>query len=847
MLKVFLVSFLLSLGLPSGESGSFVPEEEMMTDMLEAVARFSEYIVKDFVPCETRNAIGEACGFFVGDRPERASAEPGVRTNADFSMLCAFLVKYAKPRGVALPEGVSYEMLEDMARKSLVYAYSTHRAVRLHKCENGQFWGTNGLWHHVWESSLWAFSLAWSAFFQWDGLAPSQKRWIYNLLKAECWYELLRKVPTGYAGDSKAEENGWEAGVLAAAIGLFPDDPLAPFWFRKMRRFAVNCYSHPSDRALTEPLDAWYNNTSAADLYAGQNLFDDYTLQNHRFFHTSYQNIVIQELGEAALALEMFQTGLGRPRKWKSDALLHNLRPVMEKVLSWLALPDGELAMPNGNDWSLFLFDQLTSYSTLAALLHDPDALMLENRACQNMIARQATTADGSWLLRADIGPRRMGVQGHRAMMSYLLHSTFSTAGLEPSSWEDFRGSHSAAYVFPCQNVVRAFTPGRFAGFSYSDGLKNYSGYMESADPLRCRVSVPLRHGGGGNFTGWFEVEGKNCDALGQEPYFIVDGNAFVTGCTLLTNESSLQNRFALYATPGNAVIYLDDVTALQDVTVTAERGLVSGISVDTFTSSSRSVSFAGCKPVDADGTSLLVADGTWMNVDSSVGIVARGAGRLSFGERFDNKSILTAIACGSFRDESRIFAAGDQVASRSAAFYKDVTPAQVSEMNSKMLMLEPGDGLPVGWRGCIAFDPDGAAHCLISHFAGGQDKTSLLFLVSTSRYPGVPVFSDVLVRRMDSGRYCSESQVCVAEGRAMGRSTRFFLLGDGVRARIDDETLCLISEKNGGTAIVSYAAEEGNLLRLSVRLEPGFETLVHFRGGKLLLGDVRPVTKDAA
>lgn len=834
MLKVFLVTFLLSLGLPSGESCSFVPEDEMMTDLLAAVARFSEYIVKDFIPCETQNAIGETCGFFTGDHPERSSAEPGVRTNADFSMLCAFLVKYAKPRSVELPEGVSYEMLEDMARKSLVYAYSTHRAVRLHKCEDGQFWGSTGLRHHVWESSLWAFSVAWSAFFQWDKLDASQKKWIYNLLKAECGYELLRKVPNGYIGDSKAEENGWETCVLAATLGLFPDDPLAPFWFRKMRRFAVNGYSHPSDQALTDPLDAWFNKTSAADLYVGQNLFEDYTLQNHKFFHTSYQNIVIQELGEAALALEMFQAGLGRPLKWKSKALMHNLRPVMDKVLAWLALPDGELAMPNGNDWSLFLFDQITSYSTLAALLRDSDALMLENRAYKGIVARQATTDDGSWLLRADIGARRMGVQGHRVMMTYLLHETRSTADLKPSSWEDFRQNHAAAYVFPCQKVVRAFTASRFAVFSYSEGLKNYAGYTESANPLRCKITVPLRRGGGGNFTGWFEVEGKQCDATASVPFFSLDGHSFVTGCTLLTNESSLENKFAVYATPGNAVLYVDAIKALRDGIITAERGLVAGISVDAFTSCSRRVVSSDGSAMVTDGESMDVIDGTWMNIDSAVGIVARGTGKMSFGECFDNHSIMTAVASGSFSDVRRPFTKGDQVTARTAAFYTDVTPEQLAALDSKMIVLEGGDCLPQGWRGCIAFDPDGTVHRLVSHFEGKEVKGPLVFEVSASRYPGVPVFSDALIRRIAGDWYCSESLVDVSEGQAVGHSTRFFLLGDGIRAWADGEVLHLRPEKEGRTACVGYALEDGSLLRLKVELADGHETLVRFRRGEL-------------
>ena len=51
--------------------------------------------------------------------------EQGVRPNADLSMICAFLVKYGQDK-VTLPEGVTWEDLQTIARKSLVFAYSPH-------------------------------------------------------------------------------------------------------------------------------------------------------------------------------------------------------------------------------------------------------------------------------------------------------------------------------------------------------------------------------------------------------------------------------------------------------------------------------------------------------------------------------------------------------------------------------------------------------------------------------------------------------------------------------------------------------------------------------------------------
>ena len=220
---------------------TFVDEATMKDDLLQMLATFATYMKNDFQDCAAPNSIGEACGCFRGENT-MGNNEQGVRPNADLSMVCAFLVKYGKDK-VTLPAGVTWTDLEQMAMKSLVFAYSTHKANKLKVCSGGNYWGSLSKADAVWESSLWAMSVAYSAFFQWDGLSQQQRQYIYQMLKAECNYELERDIPTGYAGDTKAEENGWEADILAATLGLFPDDELAPRWFDRLRRFAINSYS----------------------------------------------------------------------------------------------------------------------------------------------------------------------------------------------------------------------------------------------------------------------------------------------------------------------------------------------------------------------------------------------------------------------------------------------------------------------------------------------------------------------------------------------------------------------------------------------------------------------------
>ncbi len=62
--------------------------------------------------------------------------------------------------------------------------------------------------------------------------------------------DLVKAVFDGAEQGFFAEENGWEADVLAATLGLFPDDALAPQWFERMRLFAANSYSHGSDATV---------------------------------------------------------------------------------------------------------------------------------------------------------------------------------------------------------------------------------------------------------------------------------------------------------------------------------------------------------------------------------------------------------------------------------------------------------------------------------------------------------------------------------------------------------------------------------------------------------------------
>ena len=701
-------------------TAEFVGETAMQNDLLQMLADFAKYMKNDFQQAQTPNSEGEACGCFRGENT-MANDERGVRPNADLSMICAFLVKYGKGK-VTLPTGVTWDDVEEMAMKSLIFAYSTHKANKLKVCSGNNYWGSVSTSDYAWESSLWAMSVAYSAFFQWDKLTEKQRNYIYKLLKAECNYELTRSIPTGYSGDTKAEENGWEADILAATLGLFPDDALAARWFQRLREFAINSYSHISDKTDRTVVDPDYDSKTVAQLYKGQNLYDDYTLQNHNYFHTSYQNVVMQELGEAALALKLFQQELYGEEKWKTNALMHHNKEVQTEVLNWLALTDGELAMPNGNDWSLFLYDQITSYSTNACFLRDADALMLENLAYKYIKARQKTTSDGSWLLRADVGARRMGVEAHRVMMTWLMHHVLPTADLEATDFETFRQRYSTAKKLDTQNIVRAFTRDRFTTFSWSTGLQSYTGYIAANSVDKNKIVVPFRANNTGNFLGWYEIEGKKTNATPVvSGIYDLKGDAWTMNGELNTNDGTLNNRFAIYSTPGNAVIYIDYVRANSDATITKEMGGLMAISMDELTKTSRTLYHEQGQAVVMGNDSQTLGT-SWLNIDGELGFVGTGEKQMYFGDRANNNSVMTSKLSSLFQNKRRSMKAGDVVDRRAMVYYSNVDADQTHALASQLIDLK--DKVPAGWNGVMTFDPDGTGYLLLTNFASAEKCT---------------------------------------------------------------------------------------------------------------------------
>ena len=244
-----------------------------------------------------------------------------------------------------------------------------------------------------------------------------------------------------------------------------------------------------------------------------------------------------------------------------------------------------------------------------------------------------------------------MGVEAHRVMMTWLMHHILPTDDMTPTAWEQFLARFKDTSYYPDQDVITASSPQRFTCFSWSKGLKNYTGYFAPTSEEHNNIIVPFRTGNTGNFIGYYEVEGKRTDAVDVKHAVVYsDSNSYIINGTLETNERILRNRYMLFVTGNNLVLYFDMTRATRECTVTAERGELLAISTDPFTKTTRTLT----PQLSTKNNQLSTVNSDWVNIDNCVGVVTRNhkqANTIAFGDQQNNNSVLTSKLYASYSD----------------------------------------------------------------------------------------------------------------------------------------------------------------------------------------------------
>jgi len=150
----------------------------------------------------------------------------------------------------------------------------------------------------AWQSAHWAFLTGKAAWLIWDYLTPQTREYVAQMVVYEAGRRLMQ-LPEYWAdangtvlspGNTKAEENAWNNGVLELAVAMMPRHEQAANWRRRAVDLQVASFARPSDVNSGTVI----NGVTLADRLDGYNAFEDGTVVNHQVIQPDYMTNIQQ-------------------------------------------------------------------------------------------------------------------------------------------------------------------------------------------------------------------------------------------------------------------------------------------------------------------------------------------------------------------------------------------------------------------------------------------------------------------------------------------------------------------------------------------------------------------------
>ena len=260
----------------------------------------------------------------------------------------------------------------------------------------------------IWQSALWAGAMGFAAALVEKDLDPTVVAGCKRAVAAEA--DLLATIPppSGYRLDSKGEENAWDTSAPALAAAWMPDDPRAKTWLKTAKAYLANSYTVPAD--TLGPLKQWITT---------QTLFPSFAMENHGFYHPSYQAVAGMSMGDTYIMVKFLNPALSKELQPFTDHNVENVWNFIKDIIMY----SGDMAYPSGLDWSLHSFEHVSYLAYLSTHFKDPQAQWAEARLAKQILYRQAINGDGRFVGESCPGGfYREAVEAVRISSAYLHH-----------------------------------------------------------------------------------------------------------------------------------------------------------------------------------------------------------------------------------------------------------------------------------------------------------------------------------------------------------------------------------------------------------------------------------------
>jgi hypothetical protein len=559
----------------------------LMQTFYDSVVQWSKVAAESYRPVPHHPAWG-----FYGDG---GNGESSVRGICYAAMVNAFVAEAQPPDRAALPAEGKLRRAEALAAiRYLAQAHKSNGGT----CAHGKPWGDQ------WQSAYWARPFGMAAWMLWDHLDEPEKVAVARVIEHEADRFLRIPPKNSLLGDTGAEENAWNAGLLALACNMLAGHPRAALWDRATKCYMYNTFSVAADArddSLADdgqPVHNWVTTV---------NCHPDLTLENHGLVHVGYLKLSQAILLEAAS--QYLLIGATPPK-----ATFHHADRVFGNLLSCMSW-EGAPIYFGGNDWRLVHTEDtdVIIYTMWNLLTGDRRAAHLEDVALE-WTRRLQQQWGGQYGVRRDL--EHGGICATRMIACYLAHAMLG-GGAAPLSEAEFARGISGVRCLPDGKAILHRTPTKFVSFAWKKR------YMAVALPENGTwVAWPHMSGYLGRINGCESVQAE-LTAFHQD---IRPDQFNVTG-TLKRRKAGVLQDFAFVSLPQDVTIYVERIRLLKRARLTErETGVVGhefelGANQRTLFGPFGQQVVSGYGPKNAE---VREWEANWLNVGNRIGYVVR-------------------------------------------------------------------------------------------------------------------------------------------------------------------------------------------------------------------------------
>jgi hypothetical protein len=342
----------------------------------------------------------------------------GVRGNSGIAVAYAVLC-------LALPNDPRFATRLSRVRQALNYDYNTH-VTGNYNTTSGNKWGWSGV-STDWQTPEWSGSMGLACILVQSNLPAATINGVRTVVVSEANHRASIAPASGHVADTKAEENAWQGNILALAAAWMNTSNSAVTWSNAAIKYLANTYT--VGNTTGDPLASWLTTV---------NLYNDWALENHDFYHPTYEMVAGMSSGDSLLMARMANPNIAAPLQVFAE---HNVMSVWTNNLSGMIMDSGDFGYPDGLDWELHDYEQYSFIAWMAAHFNDPIARWDDLRLAQLTRYRQTvnnndTTAPayyGAFVGVSGGGFYREAVEARRVAICWL-HWNFADYPAGPTN-----------------------------------------------------------------------------------------------------------------------------------------------------------------------------------------------------------------------------------------------------------------------------------------------------------------------------------------------------------------------------------------------------------------------------